>query len=259
MEARVLDALRRAGLDPDALRPEDLEPLDQLHTEGRAATLRLAALAGVREGERVLDAGAGLAGPARLLARAFGCHVTAVDLTEEFCRTAATLTQLVGLDDRVGVVQGDVLDMPFPDASFDLAWSQHAAMNIADKPRLYRELARVLRPGGRLALFDYVAGPAGPPIYPVPWADGEELSFLADPGDLRAMLEAAGLRVDAWEDRTAEGAAFVRMVLSEMASGPAPSLGLHVFVTDMRSKFQNLARGIEEDRLRLVEAVAYSK
>jgi ubiquinone/menaquinone biosynthesis C-methylase UbiE len=105
---------------------------------------------------RVLDLGAGLGGPARLLASRYGCRVTAVELTEEYCEVARLLDKLTGMEDLVGVRRGDALDLPFPDGSFDLVWTQHESMNIENKARLYRELARVLVPAGRFAVFDIV-------------------------------------------------------------------------------------------------------
>src|SRR4051812_9338328 len=88
IDAVVRDALLAAGLDPDYLDVDDLAPLDEFHALGRAATISLAELAGITAGERVLDVGAGLAGPARYLAARFGADVTALDATPRFCRAA---------------------------------------------------------------------------------------------------------------------------------------------------------------------------
>jgi ubiquinone/menaquinone biosynthesis C-methylase UbiE len=89
---------------------------------------------------------------------------------------------------------------PFEDSSFDVVWTQHAAMNIADKPRLYAEISRVLRPGGSLALYDILAGPGGTPHFPVPWAREPSHSFLIAPEALRALLEKTGLHLASWRD-----------------------------------------------------------
>ncbi len=84
--------------------------------------------------------------------------MTAIDLTEEYCETARWLNRLVGLDAKISVQQGDITDLPFDDATFDVIISQHVQMNVADKARVYAEARRVLVPGGRLAHWDIVLG-----------------------------------------------------------------------------------------------------
>jgi SAM-dependent methyltransferase len=251
---RVLQALRDSGYDPDDLDPEALAPAEEFHTLGRAATVALAEAAGVGPDDHVLDVGSGLGGPARLLARRYGARVTGVDLTPELCEVAADLTRRVGLDDRVEIHQGDALDLPFDDASFDVVWTQHVSMNIADKPRLFAEMCRVLRPSGRLAFFDILAGPVQPIHFPVPWAEDESVSALATPAETRAIVEGLGLQVRVWEDVTAEAIAFYE----GLAAGPpepAP-LGLHLVVPNLPTKGANLTRNAVEERIVLQRCVA---
>jgi SAM-dependent methyltransferase len=154
----------------------------------------------------VLDVGGGFGGPARTLAVQFGCHVTSLDLTESYVRAARMLTARMRLDDRVTHEVGNALALPFPDASFDLVWTQNSGMNIADKARLYAGFHRVLRPGGRLALQEPMAGPVEPLLYPVMWARDPSTSFLRPPAEMRAIIEGAGFRALVWDDITAETA-----------------------------------------------------
>ena len=163
----ILDALVASGKSLDTLTIDDLAPADQFHGGGKAATVRLARLARVSPGTRVLDVGGGLGGPARTLAVEFGCHVTVIDLTESYVRAAEMLTAQLGLGDRVTHHVGNALALPFDPGTFDVVWTQNSGMNIADKERLYLGFHRVLRPGGRLAFQEPMAGPVQPLIFPV--------------------------------------------------------------------------------------------
>jgi ubiquinone/menaquinone biosynthesis C-methylase UbiE len=146
-------------------------------------TLELARLAGVTAETATLDIGGWLGGPAHTLASEFGCAVEVLDLAEEFCRTGTAHTTRTGLGDLVSFRHGDARAMPYPlpAASFDLVWTQHNSMKIADKERLYIEIHRVLHPGGRLALHEILASPVSSIRFPVPWAGDPELNHLRPP------------------------------------------------------------------------------
>ena len=195
----IIDELKKAGLDPEHPTTDDLAPFDHFHGGGKAATLGLLDVADLARGSRILDVGGGYGGPARTVAELLDAHVTVLDLTEEFIRVGQRLTELTGLADKVSHRQGDALNMPFPDGSFDAVISQNATMNLPDKPRLFQEIHRVLRPGGRMALQDIMAGPVQPILFPVPWAHDESINFLRNEPDTRAMIEAAGFHIVSWE------------------------------------------------------------
>src|SRR5262245_17693199 len=200
----ILEALAAAGKNLEVLTIDDLAPLDQFHGGGKAATVRLARLAGLQPGMQLLDVGGGLGGPARTLAAEFGCHVTVVDATESYVRTGEALTARVRLTDRVTHRLGDALALDTVGGVFHVVWTQNSGMNIADQERLYTGFARMLRPGGLLAFQEPRAGPVQPPIFPVMWAPDATTNFLRAPDVMRAMIEATGFRVRAWEDVTAE-------------------------------------------------------
>jgi MPBQ/MSBQ methyltransferase len=253
----ILAALEKAGKDLNRLTPEDLAPIDEFHIRGRAATLELARTARVDSTKRVLDVGSGVGGTSRCLAREFGCRVTGIDLTDEYCSAAAMLSDRIGLAGLVDYRQGDATSLPFPDAAFDIVWTEHVAMNIPDKPKLYEEMYRVLKPGGTLAIYDVLAGPSGPVLFPVPWARTPESSFLATPDELRSLLEEAGFSITAWSDTTdAARAWFVALAEKIRKEGVAP-LGFHVLLgSDFPAMAQNQRRNLEEGRIVLAQIVA---
>ena len=205
----------------------------------------------------MLDVGAGIGGPARLLSARYGCRVTGIDVTPEFCRTADLLSERVGLAARVTVEVGDATAMRFDDASFDLAWTQHVAMNIADKAGLYREIHRVLKPGARFALYDIIAGPEGSPRYPVPWASVPEISHLIGRDAVRGHLERAGFRIERWEDPTPWALDWLRKTRAKIAeAGGPPPLSLRAIMgPDFGEKLDNLGRNLEESRVALLRAI----
>ncbi len=250
--ANIERALIAAGKDLNRLRPSELNMLEDFHTMGRYATGQLVDLAGVTGASRVLDAGSGIGGTARYVGDHCGCPVTAVDLTAEYCETAQWLNRLVGLDDRISVRQGDVTELPFPAATFDVVISQHVQMNVADKARLYSEARRVLTDNGRLALWDIVIGENGELDFPLPWAVRPAQSHLVSSDELRASVESAGFAIEHWNDLTEQAAELMPAMLAQ----PANPLGLHVFVADFARKVQNLIRGLADGRLRAVQGVA---
>lgn len=252
---QIRAALTGAGKDPDRLEPYDLALLEDFHSSGRLATASLVELAAVMPEDRVLDAGCGIGGTARLLAHEVHCRVSAVDLTPEYCEIAAWLNHAVGLDPLIDVQQGDVLHLPFAPASFDVLFSQHVQMNVADKAGLYAEARRVLEPGGRLALWDVTAGPQRPLRFPVPWAETAELSHLVSSEDLRVLIESAGFDATVWNDLTDT----TIEVMRRFNDGPRPPLGLHVFVPDFATKVANLLANLEQGRARLIQAVCVAR
>lgn len=254
----VLAALRAAGKDPDALTVEDLAPVDQLHVRGREATLELARLTGLTPAMKVLDVGGGIGGPARTLASQFGCALTVLDLTEEFCRVGEMLTARTRLSDRVTFQLGNALDLPFRDNSFDVVWVQHSSMNIAAKERLFAEIYRVLRSGGRLALHEIMAGPVTPIHFPVPWARNSLTSHLLPPETVRMLIKRMGFKEIAWVDMNTSAVAGVKQRLAAIQATPGvrPSLGQHVlFGPDFAQMLQNHMRNVEEDRTIVIQGV----
>lgn len=253
----ILAALEKAGKDTRRLKAEDLAPVDEFHIRGRTATLELARAAGIDSSKHVLDVGSGIGGPSRCLAQQFGCRVTGVDLTQEYCEAATLLSERMGLADLVAYRQADALDLPYPDASFDVVWTAHVAMNIPDKARLYGQMHRVLKPGGTLALYDILAGSEGPVMFPVPWARAPETSFLVTPDELRGFLERAGFKIASWNDTTDAARAWFASLAEKIKRDGLPPVGFHLLLgPEFKAMAQNQRRNLEEDRIALAQVVA---
>ena len=250
IEARILAALHAAGLNPgQQLSPGELGALDHFHTGGLGASLELLELAQIRAEERVLDIGAGLGGAARLLASERGCRVDCIELSPDYCAGAVLLNRLTGLDDRIEVHAGSALDLPFPDDSFDVAWMQNVGMNIADKRKLYAEIRRVLKPGGRFAFQEMAAGETATSYFPLPWATDPADSCLVSAEEFSALLGESGFIAECFED-TSEAH------LNRPAAAAAPGqLTLGVFVDNLAQKAGNARRSLQEGQVRLVRGV----
>lgn len=198
----ITDLLIKEGKDLNKLTIEDLAQLDHFHAGGKAATVRLAKLANLKEGMRVLDVGGGLGGAARTLAVNFGCQVTTIDLTESYVEAAKMLTSMLGLNNQVKHYVGNALDLSFDDSSFDVVWTQNSGMNISNKEALYNGFYRVLQKEGLLVFQEPMAGTVYPPIFPVMWATDSSDSFLLTQSEMLKLIEKAGFQMQCWNDIT---------------------------------------------------------
>ena len=249
---RLKTALAAFGPEDQRLTPQQLGALDQFHTRGLAATTELVKLAGIAAGALVLDVGSGVGGPARFLAATYGCQVAGVDLSEPFVDAARYLTERTGLSEQVSFQTASALELPFGEARFDVVLLQHVAMNISDRVRLYREIRRVLKSGGRFATFDVVLN-SGEPHYPVPWARTPATSFLQTAAATREAIEQAGFHTLAWQDDTVAAKAWFAQ-MRESGSPPSPNLGV-VMGPDFAQLSANLGRNLMEGRLGILAAV----
>lgn len=230
LEQAVLEALKAGGKDIDHLAAADLSAADEFHLGWGAQTEELAHELGFGPGDHVLDIGSGIGGPARHFAVTLGCHVTGIDLTQEFVDVATALTRRCGLSDRVDFCQGSALAMPFPDGAFDGAILIHVGMNIPDKARLFAEARRVLRPGGLFGVYDIMRTGEGVLPYPMPWAATQETSFVEPASAYRTFLATAGFAIEKERDRREFTLKLGREMRENSARHGTPPLGLHVLM-----------------------------
>jgi SAM-dependent methyltransferase len=252
----VAAALEQTYPGADKLTLDQLMGFDHFHTGGIAATVRLADLLAPSADEVVLDAGCGLGGPARYLADRTGCRVIGVDLTPEFIEIGKMLNERTGLGGRVDLRVGDITALDLADGEVDHVWTQHVAMNIADREGLYAETRRVMKPGGRFVLFDVIDGEGGELLIPVPWATKPEHSHLVARDALHGLLEKAGFRIEAWEDPTEEQVAILRQMMGPPPPGAQPPpLTPRLYIDNTEAKMPNYFANIEQGRTSLVLAM----
>ncbi len=255
---RLAAALAEDGADPERPSLEALAPYDQFHTRGLEATEEIADALEVEAGDHLLDIGSGIGGPARYMHRRFGCRITGIDLTAEFCDVARHLTGRVGFGDKVRFEHGDALAMPFPDASFDGAYAMNVSMNIADKDAFYREISRVLKPGAWLMLSEIAKGPGPEPDYPTPWAASAAASFLATPEETKRGLEAAGVDILRFRTTEKEALAFgarSREIVARGEKAPHRAVML-IHGETARAAMANTSRGVAEGRIVPIEVLS---
>ncbi|MGB7280819.1 MAG: methyltransferase domain-containing protein [Candidatus Acidiferrum sp.] len=260
LEEAILAAAKAAGKDTAQLTASDLTAVDEFHVGGLEATQMLARGMGLRTDMELLDVGCGIGGPARYFAAEQNCRVTGIDLTEEFVRTAESLTKLVKLDVRVGFKRASALAMPFAEESFDGTYMIHVGMNLADKPGVFREVGRVLKRGSRFTIFDLMRVREGSLRFPLPWAASEETSFVAEAAKYREALEAAGFEVEKQQSHRTFAIEFMQRMASRLAAIGPPALGLHVLMGEKTPlMLKNVLEGMAEGLFDVVEMTGKKK
>jgi len=254
---RIVDGLGAMDIALDEVTLDDLLPVDEFHIRSKTATKELIKLSGFTPDMHILDVGCGVGGSTRRLADEIGCRVTGIDLSDEYIDAAEKLTQIFKMQDKVKFRAGSALEMPFADESFDGAWSIQMGMNIEDKLSWMKDVYRVLKPGGRVVLYELHADINTPAHYPTPWAQDISMSFLVQPVEFRNILTATGFMIDAWTDKT-DLARIAFADMKEPVGAPnLPPLGTHLLVgNDILTKAYNLKRNLFEQRVTLIETAA---
>lgn len=254
---RIERAFAQSGLTPKTVMPADLASIDEFHVRGRLATEELANRIVYPPAPRILDIGCGLGGAARYLANTTNGQVVGIDLTLDYLEAASLLTTWTGNAPNISFVNADATRLPVLSESFDVAWTQHAQMNVASKPGFYGEIARILRPGGQLAFHDIFRRGSRAPFFPLPWADDPSLSFLASPDATRELLERLDFEVLHWEDQTRQSLQWFEARLNGVRERRPSRLGLHLLMGDTaREKLENLVESLARDRLAVVQGLA---
>lgn len=257
LEEAILAALARSGKDIDKLVARDLSDIDEFHLGWLPATVALARDLGFSRDAHVLDAGAGIGGPARYLAEAHGCRVTGIDLSAEFVEVGTALTRRCGLGDRVTFQQASALALPFAEATFDGAILIHVGMNIRDKANLFAEVRRVLKPSARFGVYDIMRTGEGTISYPTPWAATSDTSFVEPVATYLRLLSDSGFTVERVESRRDEVLSLWREMKERRENEGPPGLGLHVLIgAEAPLRLANVTGALEDGVIEPTEILA---
>ncbi|BBG00270.1 MULTISPECIES: methyltransferase domain-containing protein [Pseudonocardia] len=218
---------------------------EQIASASRRTVARMAEVAGITSGTRVLDLGSGYGGAARQLAKRFGASVHCLNLSPVENDRNIRLTKEQGLDGLVTVATGTFEDVPVEDGSVDVVWSQDAFLHSGDRDRVLDEVVRVLRPGGQAVFTDPMAvdGLDQSSIQPI--LDRIQLSTMATPGFYTAGLERRGASAVTFHDHAAQLPTHYRRVREELVAREAELVAAisDSYIANMKAGLQHWVDG----------------
>ena len=258
LKERIANALNEAGLNKTNLKIEDLQAIDQYHARGILATKELAEKVDINENQSMIDVGCGLAGPARYFANKFKCNVYGVDITPAFIEAGTDFNKRTKMDNKVHLQVSDGNTLPFDNSMFDGAISQHVTMNIKNREKFFTEIFRVLKKDKFFAFSEHGLGPKGNPIFPLPWADNEDMSFLINPELTIQLLTKIGFKNISFLETSKKYMEGYQKSLKSKGTLDVPKLGMHVIGgPTMFERQKNSMLSIKEKRTLAFEIICY--
>ena len=255
----ICKTLEQQGIDLNKVSRSDISRVDEFHVRGAEVSNELVQEIYLNDA-KVLDVGCGLGGSSRMLADRFNCQVTGIDLCEEYVSTAQKLSELVGLTDQTEFIHEDALNLPFMESSFDIVWTQHVQMNIADKAKFYSEIKRVLNDEGALVYYDIFKKGKEDVNYPLPWANNASISFLESIQLVDALLNDLGFVKLQTSDQTNKAKHSLINTFEKVKMNGLPKLGLNVLMgTSTNKKLVNILKAIEENKIELQSGIYRKK
>jgi cyclopropane fatty-acyl-phospholipid synthase-like methyltransferase len=255
---KIHDGVKLLGKSSESVSTTDLGPVDEFHIGGRAATENLLMSLQLQPETKILDVGCGIGGASRYIAETHGANVVGIDLTSEYIDVGTELNSWLGLCDRITLVKGSAIQMPFEELSFENCIMLHVGMNVQDKLALFKEVFRVLAHKGRFAVYDIVSLKDAQIQFPLPWASDSESSFLTSVDTYEELLVAAGFSIESVENRGDFAKEFFAKMKKLMSSGDwPPPLGLHILMgMNAPEKYGNMMTGVLEGEIAPVKVIA---
>ena len=174
---------------------------DDIYTASRKTIDRMASyVPKIDENTRIIDLGGGFAGSARHLAKKYGCEVVVLNLSEKENERGRKMNKEQGLDHLIDVIDGSFEDIPYPDDSFDVVWSEDAILHSGEREKVVQETARVLKSGGHFVFTDPMQTDDCDEDVLQPVYDRINLSSLGSPEFYRTACKKYGMEEKAFEE-----------------------------------------------------------
>jgi len=252
----ILDALEKTGISKTDIARKHTSAYDEFHVRGRAVSEELFSKIELTKDSQVLDLGCGLGGTCRFIAEKHNCLVHGIDYSEQHICTAKSLSKLIGLDDKTRFTQGNATELPYPSEQFDLILTQHVQMCIEDKEKLYSEVKRVLKKGGRFVYYDVLSKNRNPLNYPLPWVDDEANNFLISSDQLKDLMHSLGFIQISSEDQSQKGIDFLNSFLAKALEKPVILKGQKILMGEYaHEKITNLYQALKDGIVSLESGV----
>ena len=237
-------------INPSELTTKDLSLFDQMHLGGSAAVKIVSQELNLNKNSNVLDLGCGLGGPARLIAEINNSKVEGIDLMPSYINDGNKLSEIVGLRNRVSLMSGNVLNLPYDNETFDASYMVHVGMNISNKLSLMKNVYRVLKNKAVFVIFDQIKLNNNKTKLPLPWASKQRQSSIGSIDDYKSSLTKAGFSILKFEIMNETALKWIQKSIINLNNNNKKGLAFNLLMgKSFQEKYFNLVDEIKKGNL----------